>query len=590
MSTGKFAVQIGGAAVTVPGVYIENDKSAMVAQRGVPKRALAIIASAKGGYVGGVTRVMAGDEARLLRGGVGAQMARAAFNHGMTEVFFIRVDKALPALLDLNDVILQSVNPGRPANALQAKTAPNATRPDALDLYLKDASGAERDETYRMIGPMLDLTYVGDGSQPTGTVTYHADTDTVTLHLQAEGDPGASLDVDTTTVPTVAELVEAINRSGTWSARAVGHPATPTNVAKTMTLTFSSGTATVYGGGRLVSLLLAAAQSRIAFGVPTTSTSTMRVTGNYEFFSGGTDGPLSPSTQDYIDALRLAEKLPVTGIALGSGDYVVAAALSSHLESLSGVKARRERFGSVGIAPQITKSGFMQESLLLGQLFSDVSRMVIAGNTPFDFDVQTNQLTEQHAAVLGAAALAIKISGKVAEPLTNKRLRFTKLRHNYSTEDLEDLIEGGVMPAQYDEEQGANIIVQGITTYVADNNMMLRKLAAVDISDYINKKIRQRVTSLSVGKVADEARVKVILQSVKALLQEEVRGTRNPDGVLTPGIDPDTNQPVSAFRNMVAVFDGADMVGVDVDLSAVGEVSIVRVRPRWTPVRIEARA
>ncbi|MCD0168076.1 phage tail sheath protein [Deinococcus sp. 23YEL01] len=589
MSTGKFATQIGGAAVTVPGVYTVVDKSAMVAPRGVPSRALAIVASARGGVVGGVTRVMAGDETRVLRGGVGAQMARAAFKHGMTEVFFVRVDQAQSASLDLGSGILFAVNPGRASSALQAKTAPNAQRPDAYDLYLKDASGAEQDEEYRMLGPMLDIRYTGTGNQPTGSTSKNQ-TGTVTLTLSATGDPAAALTVDTASLPTVAELVEAINRSAAWTATPVGNPNMPSDVIRGNPVLFTDELGTLYGGAEQLSFVLFANKSNIAmFGLTGGQEFDVRITGSYEFLQNGSDGPV-PAATDYINALRLLEQMPVIGIALGSGDPVAVAALASHIDSQSGVKARRERFGSCGVAPQSTKGQFIGASLELASLYAEFDRLVVAGNVAFDNDVQTGALIPQHGAVLGAAALALKVSTRPEEPVTNKRVKFNKFQYAFNTEELEDLIEGGVMPANYDNEQGANIIVQGITTYTADNNVASRKLAAVDSLDYLNRKIRQRITSLSIGKIADEARVKAILQSVKNLLQEEVRGSRNPNGILTPGIDPDTNQPVAAYRNLTAVFDGADLVGVDFDANLVGEIAIVRVRPRITPVRIEARA
>lgn len=595
MSTGKFAVEIGGAAVTVPGVYTVTDKSAMVAPRGVPSRSMAIVASAKGGAVGAVTRVLRGDEARLLRGGTGAHMARAAFDHGMSEVYFVRADRATSATLDLGKGILYAVNPGRASSALQAKVAPNVARADAVDVYLKDASGAEQDEVYRMVGPMLDLTYVGRGTVPAATVT--ADEDgSVTLALTATGDPGAVMSINSHAVPTVAEAVEAINRSASWTARASSQPANPLSVAEAGAVTFTDGQGAVVGGARLLQLILAAQGSRIArlalpedAGTAGTGPGGLRVTGAYEFFQGGADGP-APTANDYIAALRVLEEVPVTAIALGTGDPVAAAALASHLGALSGVKARRERFGGCGVSPQTSKTEFLRASTELSTMFSDVDRMIVAGNIPLAADMSTGRVVEQHGSVLAAAALALKVSTRPEEPLTFKGVRFPRLRYTFATEELEDLIEAGVMPIHFDQEQGRNQIMFGITTYTVDANVASRKLAAVDASDYLNKKIRQRVTALSVGKVADEARVKVVLQSVASLLNEEVRSTRNPQGILTPGIDPQTNLPVAAWRNLEAIFDGYDLVGVDFDANLVGEIAYVRVRPRFTPVRIEARA
>lgn len=595
MSTGKFAVNIGGEAVTVPGVYTVADTSAMVIARGVPERVLAIVASARGGAVGGITRVRNSDEARLLRGGLGAQMARVAFRHGSDEVLFVRADQATSAVFDLTTALLVAVNPGVGSAALQAKTAPNAERADAIDLFIKDASGAEQPETYAMIGPLVDLTYIGTGTEPSCNVSKDGEGN-ITVTLTATGDPTAAMKINSGAIPTISDLVEAVNRSGAWVAKAVAQPSIPLTVINGSAVAFSGNNATIKGGKELLALLLENRPSRIARLAepaqaptqPGTGPGGLRVTSTYEFFQGGSDGP-TPTTNDYIAALRLLEGVPVTAIALGTDTPAAVAALQAHIDVASGVKARKERFGGVGIGIKTTKSESITAATTLAQTFADVDRMIVASNNPYDNDMQTGVLREMHGALLATAALAIKVNTRPEDPVTNKTLRFTKMRYTYDTEELEDLIEGGVMPCHFDQEEGRHKVVFGITTYTVDNNMASRKLAAVDAIDYLNKKVRMTVRQVSIGRVADEATVKVVLQTVKGLLAEEVRSTRNPQGILTPGIDLQTGFPVAAFRNLEAVFDGGDLIGVDFDANLVGEIAYVRVRPRFTPVRIVAR-
>lgn len=594
MSTGKFAVDIGGAAVTVPGVYSVTDKSAMVAPRGVPTRAMAIIASAKGGYLGTVTRVLRGDEARLLRGGVGANMARAAFDHGMQEVFFVRVDQATPAILDLATGGLFAVNPGTSSNGLQGKVSVNSSRADAIDLFLKDANGAESDESYRMVGPLLDISYVGTGTAPKIILSKDADGE-LSIALSATGDSGADVTLHSTAVVTVADAVHVLNRSASWTASAVSYSDTPLIVADANAPTFTNGKATVSGGALLLQRLLEVQQSRIArlalpvgAATPSSGPNGFRLTSGYEFFKGGSDGP-APTALAYIDALRLLEGIKVKGIALGTDMPEAVAALHSHVESMSSVKERKERFGGFGLAPSSTKAEHIAAIKTATQMYADVDRLVCTSNIPYYNDLQSGRLVEQHGSVGAAAAIAIKVSSRPERPVTNKAARFVKLKYKFNTEELEDLIESGSMPLNFDEAQGRMIVVSGITTYTADANVASRKLAAVDANDYLQEKIRQRVISLSIGEVADEIRVKTILGSVAGVLSEEVRSARNPNGVLTPGIDLVTGQPVAAFRNLTAIYDGYDLVAVDFDCNLVGEIDKVRIRARLTPVRIEAR-
>ena len=592
MTTGKFAVQIGGAAVTVPGVYTVPDKSALVAPRGVPARAMAIVASARGGNVGSVTRVLQGDEGRVLRGGVGAQMARAAFNHGATEVFFVRVDQATSAYINLGTHDLVALNPGAGSKAYQAKVSRSAKRTDAVDVFVKDASGAYQPEEYRTVGPVVDVTYVGTGSNPTIAVVTGTDGE-VNLTFAATNDPLSAMQLGSNAIATIADLVESVNRSASWVARAVCQSAVPFIVMQAQTVSFTANKATLYSGGALLSLLLSGSQigrvvSREAANiVPGTGPAGLRTTTGYEFFQGGSDGTV-PGPLDFIAALRVLENVKVVGLAVGAGDDATVAAVHSHVEAMSSVKSRKERFAGVASTSTVTKASFFTASTQLALTYSDSERMVVAGNVPYDYDVQTGRLLEQPACVAVAAALAIKISSRPETPLTFKRLKFPKLRFQWSTEELEELIEAGVMPMNEDAEQGGNLIVQGLTTYTVDANVGSRKLAAVDATDYLDQKVRGAITALSIGQNLDQTSVNSVRTAVIKVLNSEIRSQENPNGVLTPGVN-DQGVPEPAWLNLQVISDGYDLVGADYDAHLVGEIAYVRVRPRFTPVRIQAQ-
>lgn len=596
--TGKFAIPIGGVSVTIPGVYTVADKSSFVAPRGVPRRTMAIVASASGGYTDNITRVLNGDEARLLRAGIGAQMARAAFQHGISELYFVRVDQAVPSELNLGVAKLSALNPGKISNAFQAKTAQNSERADAMDLFLKDASGAESPETYRMVGPLVDITYTGGangtGTAPSITVTASQSVqgNSVTITFAANNDPAAGLVVDSLAVPDLSSFVEAVNRSTSWTAKLVGRPSIPLEVVNEGAVSFNNNATTLIGGKHLLALLLR--ESRIARLLDTTPVAAgtgpggLRINDTYEFLQGGSDGP-APVAADYISALGKLESIGVTGIALGTDDPAVVSALSAHLERQSGVKNRMERFGAAGISPQLTKEAFITKTLELANLFSDVDRLMIPACIPYDTNLVSRRLERQHGALAAAAIVAMKVGNRPEMPLTNKVLKFARLEHTFNTEELEVLIENGVMPIHFDSHQGRHVIVSGNTTWTADSNTASRKIHAIDSIDYINKKIRERVHKLAIGKVADEALIKAIVADIAGLLGEEVRNTRNPNGVLTDGRDPQTGEFLPAYRNLEAVFDGYDLVDVKFDANLVGEVSYIRIRSRFTPARIEYR-
>ncbi len=577
----KFGIFFNGRDIVLPGVYARVRAEGMTPERGVPSRALAILAPAQGGEVGGVTRITRFSEIReKLVGGVGAKLAEVAMGPsgevgGATDIYFVRVNQATPATLDLGDVVLEAKVAGRVGNAVRALRIANG---DAYDLQVEDTYRGLA-EAYKGLGPVLELTYEGTNASPSAAVTDNAGVKTLTL----TGDATATFDSDQ--LDTLEKLVDAINNTSEWSARLVGPLVgvrTEDLPAQTVTLAGTPLVGTVSLQGKAYEYALADS----AIVKATAQAAAPSATSSWQFLSGGSEGP-APTVQDWLNALSLIESVEVYGVVLGTGDLAVLAAARQHVLDMSDTKARRERQLFVGPDLQSSKTALKDALKEMARTIGG-ARVVVAGFEPEMISTATGKVERLAAYYFAAMAAGMKAGNRPEMPLTNKAIAVyggTK----WSTAELEELLEAGVMPAHYDAPNERWVITQGITSYTRDANVIYRKIAGMDIADWLNKKIRKRLARF-VGQVGDALTVKQILNAVVGMLQEEVRGPNNPDGVLTPGVDPATGAPTPAFRNVEAVMDGFDLVGIRYEAHPVGEIAYVVATANLTPVKIVASA
>ncbi|MHA0048662.1 phage tail sheath subtilisin-like domain-containing protein [Deinococcus sp. PEB2-67] len=575
----RFGKSWKGADLIAPGVYTYTDTSKMVAPRGTPSRALVIIATGRGGGVGSVTHLTSSKQvtAALVSGDL-AHMTRIALGAGATDVYSIRVNQATAATLDLGDLVLSARNFGLIGRALQAQRTVSALRADADDLVLRHGTTGQQ-ETYTALGPVIDVTFRGAGSNATIAVTRDGSSGVVTVALTSDAAAEAAT-FTSDAAPTVRQLVTAINNTGAWSAREVGDPSAPITDLKVATSQLDSeakrGTLTT-GVNAIIRALEGSALATGAGG------GAARVTAaDFRFFSGGSEGP-AVTVNDWVNALALAETLDVVGVVVGSGDLAVAAAARSHVAEMSTIKARRERRLWIGPALTNTKAALKVAASAMVQAIGD-ELVSVAGNTVKDFDLVTNRLTEYPAYYFAAYAAGIKASRRPEEGLTNVKVNLPGLGYAYNLEDIEELLEAGVMPGHFDTELGYNVITQGVTAYTRDANVILRKASGMDIMHYVQKKIRIRLKRF-VGQPGDQSTVRAIKAETEAALREEIRSASNPFGVLTPGVDDDGN-PVPAYRNLEAQFDGFDFTAVDVEMSPVGTNEYIGFAASFSPVRI----
>ncbi len=568
----KFGIYFAGRDIVLPGVYSWVIADGMTPERGVPSRALAILAQAEGGEAGGVTRVTRPSQIReLLVGGVGARLVELAMMpsgevQGANDIYFIRVGRPVRSTLDLGDAVLSAKIAGRVGNAIRARrTVAQSGLPGAWDLYLEDTYRGLT-EVYKDLGPVLEVKYVGTGTAPTN-VSVSVNGGVVTLTLEGNTFTSDAL-------PTLDRLVDAINATSDWTARLLGPlVGVRTEDLPAQTVALSSGKALISLQGKAYEYALA----NSAIATATAGTGTPSAVG-WTFFSGGSEGP-TPTLSDWLDALALAEGLDVHGIVVGTGDLAVLAAAAGHVMAMSDAKNRKERLLYCGPALQASKTALM-----------DAAKEIVRGiGGPRVVVVRTGKLTVYPSFYTAAMLAGMKAGNRPEMPLTWKELAIFGLSYDYSTEELEDLLENGVVPVHFDPGRNKYLVTQGITSYTRDANVIYRKVAGMDIADYLSKKIRLRLKRY-IGRVGDQLTIKQLLNSVVGALQEEVRGPGNPDGVLTDGIDPATGKPTPAFRNVEVVMNGLDAVAVRFEAHPVGEIAYILATAYLTPVKIVARA
>lgn len=583
-----FAKSFAGAQIILPGVYTHTDLSAMVAPGGTPARAIAIVATGRGGAVGALTRVGTQKQVRdALIGGDAAHMAQLAMAAGATDVYVARVNQAIPANADLGDLRVTHRNPGASGNRTQfsriaAVDRQGQLRDGVVNLIVED-NITGRVERYDGVGQLVRLEYVGTAPLA-ATVVVNEASGATELRLE-DGVETVTLTADS--VPDLRSLIEIVNTSNTWTARlAEGADAgAPLSTVLPQTYALTSGETILQGGARAQARVLEASQivdpEAVAGGAPNNSLTFTA------FLGGGREGDL-PTPQDFVDAYAQLEGLEVIAVVAGTADGAALAAGRSHVYAMSSVKARRERtlyvgHRSDGVALSQTKQEFVDKAISTAAILGG-DRVVIAGNQPFDYDMQTGKLGDVPSYYLAAYAAGYKASRRPEESLTNKPVFMPGLKFLFGETELEELSVKGVMIANVDTVQGRPMIIDGITSHTASAVFTQRSVAGMDSMDYLNKRIRIMIAPY-IGAVGDKRLPAIIKIRVEEILKSETRGSF---GVLTTGNDPATGNIIPSYEKLEVIFDGISVTGVRFECHPVGENKYVFVESAFTPIQISA--
>lgn len=572
--------------IVLPGVYAEVNAENMVPNRGVPSRAVAIIARAQGGEVGGVTTITNTAQIRSkLIGGPGAHMVELAMAPsgevaGTDTVHFIRVGNATPASINLGEVTLRATIAGRIGRGASVR---RILRDGVSDLYLRH-NYLNLEEQYLGLGPVLELRYEGSASVP--IVEVRRETLDTVLTLTGT----STLELRASSVGTIANLIDEINATPEWSAAARG-PLVGVKFEDLLPQSYTlavdpdtgvGGRATLTIGGKAIEYALA--NSGIARATAQSDTGAVQFA-SWTYFTGGDDGDVV-TVDDWQRAIDLTHDLNVHSIVLGTGDLAVLAAAKASVESLSDAKNRRERFLYVGANKAPSKQALLGALKEMAPGLAS-ARVRIYGSEPRLVNKETNKLETYPSYYLAAMAAGMKAGNPPEMSLTNKQVAVFGTSYSYSVLELEELTERGICALTQDPATGNFTIVQGITSWTRDQNVIYRKDAGMDIHDYLNKGIRIRLQRF-IGQTGDELLVSLVRDEVVSFLTEQVRSQTNRTGVLTDGIDPVTGEYTPAFDNVEVVMDGYDLVGVKYRARPVGEVAYITVTAFLAPTKIIA--
>ena len=450
----------------------------------------------------------------------------------------------------------------------------------ACRLYGKGAAGS-----YAYIGQTVTTTFVqtaipavGAALAPVVNATAKALRTTMT-----GGVAGDKLSVLFTNpaYATVGALVTYLAGLGTYTATLLGDAGLPTIQLDNVT---SQNISTVYIAPASLGAILQAINGvssyvSVARHNPTTTDAAPAVQA-FVYLTGGTDGP-NPAYSDWQNALNDFQTEDINLLHVCSSDPAVHAMAAAHCETLSDVMHKKERIcfvgGPLGMSTAVALANVAAINYFrVNYVYPGISRINLqTGNV--------DQLAPQWAAAL---VCGIAAGLPPAEPLTYKEINVVGLEKTFTLADITALLNGGVLPLEWVRENGIFRIVQGITTYLQDANVIWRKISGVRIADYLASEVRDACEPF-IGRPADQHIVTCLVNAVVTRLRELTITDTNPEGVLIAGVNSDGSAE-PAFKNVVAQFDGFDLVAVNFEAHPVGEVAYITASIYLTPTTITA--
>jgi hypothetical protein len=452
----------------------------------------------------------------------------------------------------------------------------------AVRVYSKGAAGS-----YAYAGQTVTTTFVQTAVPVNGAPAVPAINATskgfrTTLTGGVAGDKLSVLFSDPA-YQTAGDLVTYLAGLGTYTATLLGSPDLSASLATSELDNLSSqNISTAYAVIASLGTILNAINGVSAYvTVARTNpaiTATAPTNQAYVYLSGGTDGA-NAGYADWQTALDLFETEDINLLHVCSDDPAVHAMASAHCDDMSDVMRKKERICFVGGEALLSVTDAVAAAAALNDrranyVYPGVSRINLLTGA-------VDALAPQWAAALVCGVAA---GLPPEEPLTFKEIKVVGLEKIFTLTDINALLAGGVLPLEWVRGSGVFRIVQGITTYLKDANVIWRKTSGVRIADYLASEVRDSVEPF-VGRPADKHIVTSIVNAAVTRLRQISRTDTNPSGVLIEGVDA-LGKKEPAFKNVVAVFDGFDLVALTFEAHPVGEVAYITARVNLVPTTI----
>jgi len=580
-------VYFRGRGIIIPGAYADVDATSMVPNRLSPANVLAMLGQAKGGTPNVVTRVVnLRDAVNLLRGGDLKTAAELAYDPssdvaGAGTVAFIRIAGAgcARAASDMTSLVtLTGKDYGEHTNFLRRKIESGSVvgRKVTINHQADDIS-----EVYDNIGPVFQIQYVGSASA--ARMSFNTGTKVLLIEVNTGSwVPLVTYTVTNTSVDTIAKLVTILDshQDLVCNIHKYGSGSMASILLDTMTevdIKTAQYTASSEVGSLITWVNLRSSLCTAAAGISPTGNFT---NSNWANFTGGSEGS-APDVAAWTAALALLEaETDVKIVYCATDSEAIHTAAIAHCTTQSDPKTGRERrlvFGGAAAetVDQATTRAINQGSPRAMLVYPGIKRVnALTG------------LLDTIPPYLTAAAVAGMAAGSTPEtPLTFKTVKAHGMEKYLKDSEVEQLLQQGVAPIRFVKEDGIYQIVQSITTWQKDANVIYRKWSGMGIHDYLRQEVRNTAKPF-IGRVGDMFAMLSIKNAISAKLDLLTRTPQNPNGVLTQVWDYDERTVLPAWDSLLVEWDGYDHVNVSFRAHPVGEIAYITILCTLEPAKM----
>lgn len=290
------------------------------------------------------------------------------------------------------------------------------------------------------------------------------------------------------------------------------------------------------------------------------------------YMAGGTDGVTSQT--DWDDCLDLLKTEDTPLVTCVTPDPSVWASLSTHVTYMSTVGKKERRGFCGGFDPDNYTNGLGKwtnsseivasiDSMLTYAEELNSDRMYYVGPGFIAYD-ENGVKTTYNGCFSAALAAGLASALDVAEPLTHKSIKVLGLEYNLKWADLDQLLEGGVFPLEYDPGFGYRVC-QSISTWLVNDNYYRRELSTGRVGDLVARNVRDRLEQDFVGKKGTATTLLSIKNATISILAAAYR-----DGYLAG----DASNP--PYKNIQCRLDG-DICYVDFECSPVIPINYIPI-------------
>ena len=508
------------------------------------QKAVVVMGSANGGKPGVLYAVTSFPQAKnIFRGGEILDFIEAAWNpsesvQGAGTIYAMRVENATQGTLEKGAVSFKSVLYGKDANKVSLKLEDNdLTKTRRLTII--SASDNVR-EVYDNLGPIFNVTY--KGTEPSALATITDKTLTIKVGVASSEITVMEYTLSGSTFDKVSSIITDINAHADFSASFI--PYGSKNIDSAYLDPIVGGDLKADGGftatGLVGDLILNTAYSQlISVGVANVTIPDLKV-------SGQTADSVTLTQVKQADQVLTLKNFATTNLVGGSNGFVPNtwapffhllgnddAPRAYYVVTLTPNQAIHAELSA--FVNEQSNSGYAMRGIVGGSLGESLAqtmarqtslynpRMVLVG---FDAELtMTDGRSQAFPAYMATALVAGLASGQpVAEPITYKQLRITKLLRDYDSNQLNQLHVSGVIGAEKVRNIGSTSfrIVSDVTTYNNPDVPVKSELSLGEETDFLGMQLRERLDNLYIGTKVQATSADRMKMSVASFLLEKV--------------------------------------------------------------------